>query len=93
MPVRLILKHHDGHAFGPNEITILMAAFEDALRVLGLTNRDDAATMIVAKRIIEFAKQGERDSDRLRDAVVASLPYERPVPADRRTGNWPVVMQ
>jgi hypothetical protein len=41
-------------AFGPEEISVMVAAFEDALRELGLANRADPATEIVAMRIIEL---------------------------------------
>jgi hypothetical protein len=41
------------------------AAFEAALSKLGLVDRTDPATMAVAKLIIEFAKEGERDPERL----------------------------
>jgi hypothetical protein len=36
-----------------------------ALSRLGLVDRTDPATMAVAKLIIEFAKEGERDPERL----------------------------
>jgi hypothetical protein len=40
-------------------------AFEAALSKLGLVDRTDPATMAVAKLIIELAKEGERDPERL----------------------------
>jgi hypothetical protein len=43
----------------------LSAAFEAALSKLGLVDRTDPARMAVAKLIIEFAKEGERDPERL----------------------------
>jgi hypothetical protein len=52
-------------AFGPDEIAVMVAAFEDALRELGLSNRADPATEIVAEKIIELAQCGERDRARL----------------------------
>jgi hypothetical protein len=61
------------HSFAPEDITRLVTAFEEALGVLGLANRDDPATMLVAIKIIELATQGERDPIRLRDAAVRSL--------------------
>ncbi|MGA7486062.1 MAG: hypothetical protein WBW74_03855 [Xanthobacteraceae bacterium] len=70
MPIRLLLK--DDHSFGPEEIVLLTQAFEEALGQLGLSNRDDPATQTVAKRIIELAKQGERDPIRLRDGALKS---------------------
>jgi hypothetical protein len=70
MPIRLFLEHD--HAFGPDELAILTAAFEDALRHMGLVDRNDPTTIMVAKRIIELAKQGERDPVKLRDWAMKS---------------------
>jgi hypothetical protein len=61
------------HAFTPDEIKLLVTAFEEALRKLQLKDRSDPATLLVAKRIIELAKQGERDPIRLRDGAVAGI--------------------
>jgi len=71
MPIRLLLEHD--HAFTPEDVKVLIEAFEEALRVLKLTDREDRLTMTVAKLIIEFAKEGERDPNRLRDLVVKTL--------------------
>lgn len=43
----------------------MTAAFEAALSRLGLVDRGDPATVSVAKVIIELAKEGERDPERL----------------------------
>ncbi|HEY7662034.1 MAG TPA: hypothetical protein VH934_02805 [Xanthobacteraceae bacterium] len=71
MPIRALLQND--HAFLPEEVAILTAAFEDALTRLGLINRDDPATLAVAKLIIELAKDGERDPTRLSDGVLKIL--------------------
>jgi hypothetical protein len=71
MPLRLILQND--HAFGPDEIAVLISAFEGALTKLGLVDRTDAATEIVAHRIIELAKRGERDPDRLCERALSAL--------------------
>ena len=60
-------------AFTPEDVQILAAAFEDALKALGLVDREDAVTKLVAEKIITAAKTGERDPERLRDAVLAEL--------------------
>ena len=60
------------HAFTPDEIKLLVTAFEEALKESGLVDRDDPATQLVTKRIIEVAQQGERDPIRLREVGVNS---------------------
>ena len=63
-----------GHeVFGPDTIAALATALEDALHQLRLTDRNHPAATIVAKRIIELARQGERDPIRLRDQAIHSL--------------------
>ena len=52
MPITRLLQDT---AFGPDEIAVLVAAYEDALRALSLVNRADLATEMVAKTIIELA--------------------------------------
>jgi hypothetical protein len=70
MPLQALLQNNH---FGPDEIKVLTTAFEEALSALHLTDREDPATLIVAKRIIELAKRGERDPTRLRDGALMSL--------------------
>jgi hypothetical protein len=74
MPIRLLLEHD--HAFTPEDVKVLIEAFEEALGALKLADREDRLTMTVAKLIIEFAKEGERDPNRLRDLVVKTLQPE-----------------
>jgi hypothetical protein len=62
MPIHRLLQNS---AFGPEEIAVMVAAYEDALRELSLANRADPATEVVALRIIELAQRGERDRARL----------------------------
>jgi hypothetical protein len=69
MPIRLIIRND--HAFSPEEADILIDAFEESLQALNLTDREDP--LLVAKKIIELAKEGERDPARLREAAVASF--------------------
>jgi hypothetical protein len=56
-----IYKMLEKQTYGPEGISILSAAFEEALRSLGLTDRSDPVTELVAKKIIELANRGERD--------------------------------
>ena len=68
MPLRSLLRSN--HSFGPEEIKVLTAAFEDAVRTLGLIDGDKSARLMVAKRIIELAKQGELDPAQLLEGVL-----------------------
>jgi len=63
----------ENQAFGPDEIETLTTAFEQALGALGLADRSDAVTEIVARRIIEFAQRGERDPGRLSERALQSI--------------------
>ena len=74
MPIRLLLEHD--HAFTPEDVKVLIEAFEETLRALNLVDREDRLTMTVAKLILEFAKEGERDPNRLRELVVKTLQPE-----------------
>jgi hypothetical protein len=72
------LKEHSG-AFDPNEVRTLVAAFEKAwesVQASGAifdTPATESARAILAKHIIEAAKQGERDQGRLRDGALVAL--------------------
>jgi hypothetical protein len=81
MPIRFFLE--PDHAFSPDEVKILVDAFEDTLRALNLTDRDDPLTNRVAKVIIGLAKDGERDPTRLRDLT---LKFVRPESGYARVG-------
>ena len=70
LPIRVLLALSG--AFSPEDITALTAAHEGVLHSLRLDRRDLAATL-VAKRIIELARNGERNPVALRDAVLQSF--------------------
>jgi hypothetical protein len=70
MAIYRLLKNH---AFGPDEIRVLTIAYEEALRTLRLKDRADPATEMIAKKIIEMAQRGERDSARLREHALRCL--------------------
>jgi hypothetical protein len=57
--------------FGPEEIAVLVAAYEPTLRALGLAQRSDAFTEMVARKIIAIAQRGLRDP-----AVIAQRAVE-----------------
>ena len=70
MPIRSYL---EGAAFDPEAIRVMTEAYEDVCRTLDLVNRNDPITEMVAKRIIEIAKLGERDPVILRKLALIQL--------------------
>lgn len=70
MPIRRLVENE---AFDPEAIEIIVAAFEDAIGRLDLANRDDPLVALVARRVITFAQQGERDPGKLRDLALKSI--------------------
>ena len=60
--------------FSPEHEKAITVAFEDCLRALGLTDRpSDPAVLVIARRIIELAKQGECNPALLRDGALKSV--------------------
>jgi len=50
-----------GNVFGPEDIAQLAASLESALADLGIKDRNDPTTTLVAKLIIQLAKGGDRN--------------------------------
>ena len=68
MPITRLLQNA---SVGPDEIRVIVRAFDDALRTLGV----DRSSLVAeaAKKIIKLAQQGERDPKRLRQQAVRSV--------------------
>ena len=60
-------------SFGPEEIKAMTAAYEAALLELGLVDRDDPITEIVATAIVNIADRGERDPAIIKDRALKVL--------------------
>src|SRR4051794_39161470 len=56
----------DGLAFGPEDVKAMTTAYEAVLIVLGLTDRADPMTEVVARKIIAYCKADGCDPDALR---------------------------
>lgn len=73
MPDRTLLallrEEQDG-SFGPDEIAVMMTAFDQILHDLQLTDRNDPIVRMIAKLVIELVRSGERDPEALRKRVV-----------------------
>ena len=66
MPIR---SHLNGQRFDPETMRLMGLAYELTLISLRLVDRADINN-VVAQKLIELAKSGERDPERLCEAVV-----------------------
>jgi hypothetical protein len=63
--------------FGPTEISAMTAAYEAALVDLGLVDRDDPITEIVATAIVSITSMGEREPTTIKDRALNALGARR----------------
>ena len=82
MPIYELLQRHG--VFTAEELTVLSNVFEDVLETLGLGDRKDAMTELVAKKVIELATAGILEPNRLRALTLAALTPEQQQPQARR---------
>jgi hypothetical protein len=75
MPITPFL---DDTKFDPETKRVLGLAFEMARVALRLADRGDLTNEIIAKRIIELAKAGERNPDLLCEGVLKEFDERRP---------------
>ena len=60
-----IIPFLNGHAFEPAQVEALGQAFDRAAKCLHDKGQPDVVREVIAKRIIEIGKTGERDPDRI----------------------------
>lgn len=65
--------HLENLAFGPEEIGQMQEAYEKTLHELGLVDRTDPLTEIVAKKIIEIIQTGEREPAAITRCALSEL--------------------
>ena len=70
MPLYRLLQ---SDAFDPESVAAMSAAFEESCRALGLAERTDPMCNLVAQKIPECARTGERDPARLRDCALKAI--------------------
>ena len=66
-------------SFGPAEVKAMTTAYEAALLDLGLVDRDDKITEIVATAIVSITSKGERDPAIIKDRALKAIgarPYD-----------------
>ena len=71
MPIYEILRRQG--VFAPDEVVMLGNVFEDLLQTLGLVDRQDPLTTTVAKCLVEYAKAGIRDPERLKTITIQAI--------------------
>jgi len=59
--------------FTPDDVPIIVQAFDQILKTKQLLDRKDPAVLLVANLTIQVAMKGERDPDRIAQAVLEKL--------------------
>ena len=73
MPIHALLEQEqaqEGAVFSPEDLTAIVAGYELALTRLKVDDRKAAMATLVAKTVIQIAKEGERDPERLSERVI-----------------------
>jgi hypothetical protein len=70
--IQPFLKHG---AFEPHDITAMSMALDDVCKALSVTHSAKVAREVIAERIINLARRGERSPTRLRDRVLQEFGY------------------
>jgi hypothetical protein len=65
-------------SFGPDEIQVMTTAYEAALIDVGVTDRNDRITELVAKSIVNVTATGERDPKVVMERALNALGIRRP---------------
>jgi hypothetical protein len=76
LPIRLLIDN-SSKGYLAMDASVLVEAFEGALNELGLADRSDPATLVVATHIIAFAKAGACDPVQMRDLAVKAIRQEQ----------------
>jgi hypothetical protein len=66
-------------SFGPDEIEVMKAAYEAALVDVGVSDRDDPITELIAKSIVNATATGERDPKVVTERALNALGVRRAV--------------
>jgi hypothetical protein len=72
-----IYKLIENGSFGQMEIGVMSAACDAALINLGITNRDDPITELIAKAIVNVVATGERDPKLVEQRAINALGVRR----------------
>jgi hypothetical protein len=75
VPIYEILRKQG--VFSPDEVAMLGNVFEDVLQTLSLVDRQDPLTVMIAKCLVEYAKTGIRDPERLKAITIQALTQQQ----------------
>ena len=70
MPINRFLREA---SFEPNEVSLLTSAFDAALELLRLKDRSDPICELVAAKIIQIYRMGERDPAKICARAIKEL--------------------
>ena len=82
MPIYELLQRQG--VFTPEELTVLSKVFEDVLGTLGLVDRKDPMTELVAKKVVELATAGILEPTRLKALTLEGFTQEQEQPQAKR---------
>jgi hypothetical protein len=74
----MLTRFLEGAAFGPDEIAIMVAAYEAGLTQINVSGHDDPAAQTLARHIVMLAKRGERDPIRLEQRAMEIMSGQPP---------------
>jgi hypothetical protein len=67
------LLHRGQFVYEPELVDLMGWVYEDVVRALGLVDRAAPVTELIAKKILELTKAGERDPARLKDLTIQAF--------------------
>jgi hypothetical protein len=70
----MVPMHHSESVFEPEAAQAMSHVFDDICASLHIPNSADKPRELIAKRIIEIARQGEREAKCLRDWTLRDFP-------------------
>lgn len=70
----MVAIHHNESVFEPEAAQAMSLAFDDICASLHIPHSADRARELIAKRIIEIAREGEREAKCLRDRSLRDFP-------------------
>jgi hypothetical protein len=76
VPIRDLLKRQK--FLHPREASTVCEVFEDVLNTLGLVDRQDTLTTMIARKLVELAKAGVRDPVRLKQMTLRTFANGKP---------------